>query len=62
MDSKILLAVCSIICLTILGSIVAFTQPESRALDAIIAAISAGGGISIYLIGQNIKNKVRNKK
>ena len=62
MDGKILLAVCSIICLTILGVVIAATQPEcSRILDSIIAAISAAGGIGIYLIGQRIRNKIKGK-
>ena len=62
MDGKILLACVSIICLTILGLVVSVTQPEcSRALEAIIAAISAAGGIGIYLIGQKIVKKIRGK-
>ena len=59
MDSKTLLAIVSVICLTILGSVIAYTQPEaSRTLDSIIAAISAAGGIGIYLIGQKIRSRI----
>ena len=62
MDGKTLLAVCSMICLTIIGVIVAYTQPEcSRVLDGIIAAISAAGGIGIYLIGQKITKRIKGK-
>ena len=58
MDGKILLAVCSVICLTILGVVVAYTQPQcSKMLEGIIAAIGVAGGIGGYKIIQKIRGK-----